>query len=141
MHAGGMRTSVPVLLMSGVLLLSACGGSDDGPGDEPRPDASPSAPPGGEDDDSLSEPSPEPTLTAKPDGRAVSVGGVVRVVPEDRCTFLVPDDGSATWVLVGAIADLVDGERVTVAGRADTGTTSRCQSGPVLVVSSAQPAS
>lgn len=141
MHAGGMRIFVPVLL-SGALLLAACAGSDDGVGDDRPPRPSASTPSGATDDDTTgATPAPDPTLTAKPDGRAVSVAGTVRTSSEDRCMLLLPDDGGTPWVLVGAIADLADGARVTVTGRADTGTTSRCQSGPVLVVTSAQPGS
>lgn len=131
-------------LLVGLLLLSACGGGDGGSDTEPSTGGSSSsdspAPSDGPAPSGTASPSesPEPTLTAGPVGRAVTVSGVVSIAPEERCTVLTDSSGggsgSSSWVLVGQVGGLSDGDRVTVRGRADTGTASRCQHGAVLVV-------
>ncbi len=118
-----------------VLTVAACGSGAEEP--EPTPTDAPGAP-------SEARPTAPPSSspTRAPAGAEVRLSGVVRTSPEDRLVTLEAAAGfgqpARTWVLVGPVRSLADGERVTVVGRPDPGADTTAQRGPVFRVESVE---
>ncbi|GAA2077402.1 hypothetical protein GCM10009821_16280 [Aeromicrobium halocynthiae] len=101
-----------------VLAAAACGSASD------EPKATPPAP------------------TTAPSEARIELSGVVRTSPEDRLVTLEAAAGSGqparTWVLVGPVRSLADGERVKVVGRPDRDADTTAQRGPIFRVESVE---
>lgn len=132
-----MRLLLVAGVLTGGLVLAGCGGggadpaaSSTGTAATPSPSGTPSP--------STSEPVedlPLPAATASRGDVRTLTGRVLRDT-DTRCLVLsVPAGaGSGAWVLVGAVADLVDGRTVTVVGSVEPDAATTCQQGPVLRV-------
>lgn len=133
---GAVRRLTVVAALASVLGVVACGSASDEP--EPTPTDAGGVPSDGR---TMSPPtSSSPTRT--PAGTEIRLSGVVRTSPEDRLVMLEARAGSGqparTWVLVGPVRSLADGERVTVLGRPDPGADTTAQRGPVFRVESVE---
>lgn len=113
--------------MLALLALGACSSGSDGAA-TPQPTAT---------SPSTSVPAPEdPTLTAKPPSSGTTLTGVVGA-GEEGCLTL--STGGATWLLVGEVAAVEAGDRVTVRGSPAPDLATRCQQGTPFVVETVEP--
>lgn len=126
------RLSVVATVALGMVAVACGTASDDG---EPTPTGRASTPSEGRS-------ASPPSLSAPTPGAEIQLSGVVRASPEDRVVTLEASAGSGqparTWVLVGPVRSLVDGERVTVVGRPDLDADTTGQRGPVFRVESVE---
>ncbi len=118
-------------------IVAACGSSEPDPGPTPSGSHDGSATPG--PTPSGSGPSPSASGPSEPSG-SVRLSGVVRTSPEDRVVALEARAGGGqparTWILIGPVRSLQDGERVTVVGRPAPDAETTTQRGPVFQVES-----
>ncbi len=77
----------------------------------------------------------DPTLTAKPPAAGTSLVGVAG--GQDGCLTL--STGGTTWLLVGQVAGIGAGDRVTVRGSPAPDLATRCQQGTPFVVETVEP--
>jgi hypothetical protein len=128
------------LVAAGVLLAAACGSPDTGGGA-----ASPSTPAGSS---TSSSPTPgatsstpfnpeSPTLPSSGRGRLMTVTGTVSAGVEAGCLLLTPDGASTqqALLLIGAVAGIKPGQRVTVRGAPLDHAVTTCQQGQPFQVS------
>ncbi|MET1036959.1 MAG: hypothetical protein ABW075_01715 [Aeromicrobium sp.] len=127
----------PLILLVPFLLMSACAESDDDPSATPDPTVN--TPPPAETSETPDV--PDPTLTAKPTGTTQLLTGVVSAGVEDNCLILTTTASgqSGSWVLVGEVAGLADGDRVTLRGSPAPSLSTRCQQGTPFVVEAVEP--
>jgi hypothetical protein len=120
-----------LILLLPLLLLSACGSSDDDPGATPAPTVN---------TEPTTEPAPsDPTLPGKTAGTQ-TLSGIVSDGVENGCLMLTVTAGQqGTWQLVGATADIRAGDRVTVRGRPAPDLATVCQQGTPFVVEAVEP--
>lgn len=106
-----------------LLVLGACGsGSEESATPQPTT--------------TTTSPAPEdPTLTAKPPAGGTTLAGVAG--GEDGCLTL--STGGTTWLLVGQVAAITAGDRVTVRGSPAPDLATRCQQGTPFVVETVEP--
>ena len=120
-----------------VVVVAACGSTDPEPTPSGTTDGSATSgsPPSG------SAPSSTDTAPSTPSG-SIRLTGVVRTSPEDRVVALEARAGGGqparTWVLIGPVRSLQDGERVTVVGRPAPDAETTAQRGPVFQVESVE---
>ena len=130
------RLSVVVTVALGMAAVACGSASDDG---DPTPSGPATTPSEGR---SASPPSLSAPPSTSTSGAEIRLSGVVRASPEDRVVTRETSAGSGqparTWVLVGPVRSLVDGERVTVVGRPDLDADTTAQRGPVFRVESVE---
>jgi hypothetical protein len=124
-----MRPLRPLLALSAVALLGACG-TDTGANGSGASGAA--TPPASTSTSSTTATDPEnPTLPSDGRGKLVTVTGTVSAGVENGCLLLTtrPASPDGPWQLVGNIAGIEPGQKVTVRGaRVDTVATT-CQQG------------
>lgn len=129
------RRLTVVAAAASVLTIVACGSDPDDVETTPTdPASAPSV-------DPSRSPVP-PVSTASPTSAEVELSGVIRTSPEDRLVTLEASAGSGqparTWVLLGPVRSLADGDRVTVVGRPDPQADTTAQRGPIFRVTSVE---
>ncbi|GAB3074607.1 hypothetical protein [Phycicoccus sp. Root101] len=135
-----MRPVRPILALSAVTLLGACGtgaGTTGGTGATTGGGTTGSSTSGGATpptSDTTTSPDPEnPSVPARPGSkvRLVTVTGSVSDGVEAGCLLLtpIPTDPNGPWLLIGKVAGIAAGQQVTVRGYRVEDMASTCQQG------------